>query len=85
MIEPRIPAATPAILEGAHVRLVPLEPGHRTGLIEAAADGELWRLWYTSVPDPDGMAAEIERRLGLQAAGAMTPFTVLDIPDASPA
>jgi len=41
-------------------------------------DGELWRLWYTSVPAPEGMAAEIERRLGLQAAGSMLPFTVLD-------
>ena len=41
-------------------------------------DGELWRLWYTSVPSPEGMAAEIERRLALQAAGSMLPFTVLD-------
>jgi len=78
MTEPRIPAATPATLEGDHVRLVPLEPGHCAGLIAAASDGELWRLWYTTVPDPEGMAAEIDRRLALQAAGAMTPFTVLD-------
>ena len=41
-------------------------------------DGELWRLWYTSVPTPEGMAAEIARRLELQAKGSMTPFTVFD-------
>jgi RimJ/RimL family protein N-acetyltransferase len=38
----------------------------------------LWRLWYTAVPSPDGMAAEIDRRLGLQATGSMLPFTVFD-------
>ena len=36
------------------------------------------RLWYTAVPSPEGMAAEIERRLKLLAAGSMLPFTVLD-------
>jgi RimJ/RimL family protein N-acetyltransferase len=57
---------------------VPLQPRHHDALCEAARDGELWRLWYTSVPSPERMAAEIERRLGLQAAGSMLPFTVLD-------
>ena len=33
---------------------------HEAALCEAARDGELWRLWYTSVPSPEGMAAEIE-------------------------
>ena len=41
-------------------------------------DGELWTLWYTAVPTPEGMAAEIDRRLGLQAARSMLPFTVFD-------
>ncbi|MBF5066893.1 GNAT family N-acetyltransferase, partial [Salmonella enterica subsp. enterica serovar Istanbul] len=35
-------------------------------------------LWYTAVPTPDGMAKEIDRRLSLQATGAMLPFTVFD-------
>jgi RimJ/RimL family protein N-acetyltransferase len=48
---------------------------HHDGLVEAARDGELWRLWYTSVPSPEGMAAEIERRLALQEQGSMLPFT----------
>ena len=44
-------------------------------------DGELWKLWYTSVPGPEGMQAEIGRRLALQAAGGMLPFTVFDADD----
>ncbi|HEY6133310.1 MAG TPA: GNAT family protein [Rubrivivax sp.] len=73
---PRWPA--PVTLAGSHVRLLPLDPQHHDGLAEAARDGELWKLWYTAVPSPDGMGAEIERRLSLQAAGSMLPFTVFD-------
>lgn len=69
---------TPVTLAGVHVSLVPLAPGHAPALQAAARDGELWRLWYTSVPSPDEMAREIERRLALQEAGSMLPFTVLD-------
>jgi len=68
----------PVTLAAAHARLEPLSPDHAEGLREATRDGELWRLWYTSVPSPEGMAAEIERRLALQAAGSMLPFTVFD-------
>lgn len=68
----------PVELRGQHASLVPLSPGHEAALAEATRDGELWRLWYTSVPSPEGMAAEIARRLALQAAGSMLPFTVLD-------
>ncbi|KMO21223.1 GNAT family N-acetyltransferase [Methylobacterium platani] len=74
----------PVTLSGQHVELVPLSREHRGALAEAASDGELWRLWYTSIPTPDGMAAEIDRRLALQAAGSMVPFTVLDRPGGSP-
>ena len=68
----------PIALRGQHVHLVPLEISHREGLEQAARDGELWRLWYTSVPSPDGMAKEIERRLRLQSQGTMLPWTVVD-------
>jgi RimJ/RimL family protein N-acetyltransferase len=68
----------PVTLAGKLVRLVPLRVEHGPALAEAAADGELWQLWYTSVPAPAGMAAEIARRLALQAAGSMLPFTVID-------
>ncbi|HRC38870.1 MAG: GNAT family N-acetyltransferase [Rubrivivax sp.] len=68
----------PVELRGSHAVLRPLAIEHETGLCEAARDGELWRLWYTSVPSPEGMAAEIRRRLALQAVGSMLPFTVFD-------
>lgn len=68
----------PITLEGKHVRLVPLSPSHEQGLVDAVKDGELWNLWFTSVPRPEGMGAEITRRLGLQAAGSMLPFTVIE-------
>ena len=74
----------PVTLTGRHVRLVPLSRDHRDDLAAAVRDAELWRLWYTSVPEPDGMGAEIDRRLSLQAAGRMLPFTVIDIASGQP-
>lgn len=68
----------PISLAGTHVRLEPLSHAHHAGLIDAVNDGELWRLWYTAIPTPENMAKEIDRRLGLQAAGSMLPFTVFD-------
>lgn len=65
-------------LRGQYVRLVPLRQEHHDDLVEAVRDGELWKLWYTAIPTPEGMAAEIQRRLGLQQAGSMLPFAVLD-------
>jgi RimJ/RimL family protein N-acetyltransferase len=73
-----MPWPEPVVLAGAHARLEPLAHLHLEGLRAATADGELWRLWYTAVPSPERMAAEIERRLALQAAGSMLPFTVFD-------
>ncbi|MEZ5984287.1 MAG: GNAT family protein [Parvularculaceae bacterium] len=70
--------AEPTPFKGRFASLEPLAPEHLAGLIEAVKDGELWRLWYTSIPHPDGMKAEIERRLHLQSEGKMAPFTVFD-------
>nr|WP_246396032.1 GNAT family protein [Gluconacetobacter tumulisoli] len=72
---------SPVTLTGRHVQLVPLSPAHHDGLVEAVRDGSLWTLWYTSIPDPDGMAAEIARRLRLADEGRMLPFTVISLPD----
>jgi N-acetyltransferase len=69
---------TDTTLTGQHVQLVPLRAAHHDALVEAVRDGELWKLWYTAVPAPEQMAAEIQRRLGLQASGSMLPFAVLD-------
>ncbi len=63
-------------LRGQHVCLMPLSAAHHDDLIEAVKDGELWRHWYTAIPTPDKMAAEIERRLSLHKQGSMLPFTV---------
>ncbi len=68
----------PIELRGQHASLQPLAREHHDGLIDAVRDGELWKLWYTSVPPPERMGDEIERRLGLQAQGSMLPFTVFD-------
>ena len=68
----------PITLAGTHARLEPLSLSHADALARAVRDGELWKLWYTSVPSPEGMASEIERRLALHAAGSMLPFTSFD-------
>ena len=73
-----MPWLEPVTLRGAHARLEPLSPDHCGGLAEAVKDGELWKLWYTLVPTAEGMSKEIDRRLGLQKAGSMLPFTVFD-------
>ena len=65
----------PLTLTGRYVILEPLAAEHHDGLVAAVRDGELWKLWYTSVPAPDKMAAEIRRRLALQDQGTMLPFT----------
>jgi RimJ/RimL family protein N-acetyltransferase len=57
---------------------VPLEHSHHDQLVEALRDGELWSLWYTSIPTPDRLRAEIDRRLGLQRQGSMIPFAVIE-------
>jgi N-acetyltransferase len=65
-------------LHGREVSLVPLSHAHHDDLIEALNDGELWSLWYTSIPAPDQLDAEIRRRLALHQHGAMVPFTVIE-------
>jgi RimJ/RimL family protein N-acetyltransferase len=68
----------PVTLTGQYVTLVPLGTAHHDDLVEAVRDGELWRMWYTAIPTPQGVAAEIKRRLGLQDQGAMLPFAVIE-------
>tara|TARA_R110002096_G_scaffold74746_2_gene176915 strand:- start:1044 stop:1643 length:600 start_codon:yes stop_codon:yes gene_type:complete len=66
------------ILTGKHVRLEPLSMDHLDDLQNAARDGDLHLLWYTMIPNADGMAAEITRRLGLREIGSMQPFVIID-------
>lgn len=74
----RIPPAS-LTLTGTLVELRPLRRTDLDSLVEAVREGDLWeRAWYTSVPAPDAMADEIERRLGLAERGEMIPFTARD-------
>ena len=69
---------SPVTLARGPVRLEPLRIEHAAGLGDAAADGALWRLWVTSVPEPGAEARYIETALQMQAAGQRLPFAVLD-------
>lgn len=65
-------------ITGDSVSLVPTAVEHHDGLVGAVEDGAVWDTWYASVPAPDQMRAEIDRRLDRAARGLMLPFTVLD-------
>ncbi len=76
---PFLVAPAPVTLRGRLVTLRPLETSDHDALVEAVREGDLHETaWYTSVPSPDGMAAEIDRRLGLCAKGEMVPFVAED-------
>ncbi|SDM24011.1 Protein N-acetyltransferase, RimJ/RimL family [Oryzisolibacter propanilivorax] len=68
----------PVTLHGRGVRLEPLALQHEAGLAAAAADGELWRIRVTSVPEPQDTRAYIENALAMRADGQRFPFAVLD-------
>lgn len=68
----------PVTLEGHGVRLEPLDLDHHDGLVAAARDGELWRLFFTFVPEPSGMKSYIEEALAEQEAGRMLAWAVRD-------
>jgi RimJ/RimL family protein N-acetyltransferase len=69
-------APAPITLEGFGVRLEPMTPDHRDGLAAAAADGRLWELWFTSVPEPERTADYIADALRGQRDGQMLPWVV---------
>lgn len=69
----------PVTLEGRGIRLEPLAPAHAAGLEAAAADGRLWELWFTAIPEPGGMADYIAVALAGQEQGHMLPWVVRDL------
>jgi len=74
------PTPFPAVvLDDGRVRLEPLGMDHLDGLLQAAADGELWNLRFTSVPEPHDTAGYIERALQHRAEGHRFPFAVVDV------
>ncbi len=74
-------APGPITLEQNGIRLEPLGPEHCDGLVAAASDGELWRLWFTSVPDAAGTQPYIADALKGQREGHMLPWAVRDLSD----
>jgi RimJ/RimL family protein N-acetyltransferase len=66
----------PVTLEGRHVRIEPLAREHDAGIRAAAADGELWRLWYTSVPAPEKTTEWIDAALDVRERLGGMPFVV---------
>lgn len=70
---------SPVTLEGDGIRLEPLAPAHEEGLAAAAADGRLWELWFTFVPEPGETAAYIAEALAGQQAGHMLPWAVREL------
>ena len=66
----------PVTLTGTHASIEPLEPGHEQALERAAADGELWRLWYTSVAPPGKMGHYIATALDMREHLDAMPFVI---------
>ncbi len=76
MIDPK-----PIVLEGRGIRLEPLTLDHHAGLVGAAADGELWRLWFTTIPEADQTRKYIDDALNGHRDGHMLPWAVRDLTD----
>jgi RimJ/RimL family protein N-acetyltransferase len=72
----------PVTLTGRHVQLEPLAAGHHDALVAAASDGELWKLWYTSVPSPQTMRNWLETALSMRAHDDLA-FAIRDMRDGS--
>lgn len=66
----------PVVLSGDHVVLEPMGREHVAALAEACRDGELWTLWYTSVPRPEAVGAYVDVALALREEGKAMPFVV---------
>lgn len=68
----------PVTFTGSKVILEPLAPEHADGLREAVKDGELWQLWFTSIPTPKKMEEYIKTALGMRDNNGAMPFIVRD-------
>ena len=65
-------------LVGNYAALELLDQKHEQDLRESVEDGQLYELWYATVPNADGVRLEIERRLALREVGSMFPFAVIE-------
>lgn len=69
---------SPITLTGETVILLPLSPKHKDALLEAAADGELWNLWYTSVPSANTIDSYLATAFSDQQQQKALPFVVIE-------
>ena len=69
---------SPVILEGNLVKLIPLQKSHKNDLLEAASDGSLWELWFTSVPSENNIDAYLKAALSAQEQGSALPWAVVE-------
>ena len=69
----------PVTLEGSGIRLEPLSADHRQGIEAAVADGRLWELWYTRIPEPEQVREYISSALAGQQAGHMLPWAIREL------
>jgi len=69
----------PVTLEGHGVRLEPLDAVHVPEVAEAVRDGQLWRLWFTGVPQPEEVPAYVQSALDGQREGVMLPWAVREL------
>ncbi|MEL7271084.1 MAG: GNAT family protein [Bacteroidota bacterium] len=68
----------PLTLEGSLVKLIPMTEAHAADMIKAASDGQLWDIWYTSVPSAQNITEYIDHALTEQASGKALPFIVVE-------
>ena len=66
------------MLEGVHVILRPMESADGPAIVEAASDGKLWELFYTSAPGPDSIEAYMDTARAEAGFGRAMPFVVID-------
>ncbi|WP_416048047.1 GNAT family N-acetyltransferase [Cupriavidus basilensis] len=74
----------PVTLRGQHALLEPLRPEHEAEVQAAVADGELWKLWYTSVPAPDQVRAWTDTALQMREQQGAMPFVIREVRDGVP-
>lgn len=69
---------SPTNLEGNLVKLIPLSLSHKNALLEAASDGELWNLWFTSVPSQEKIDEYLNYAFSEQEENRALPFAIID-------
>ncbi len=65
------------ILEGETVKLIPLNKEHKQGLLNAATDGNLWKLWYTTIPSEETVDSYLNYAFTEKNKGTAFPFVVI--------